>query len=173
MDFKEGTFSAALPLQESPQLRFISDRLVATASIPFGRIACLIHWFHIVSLPLKCCVAQKWFNVGETFDAALSLLFLLFSWTDRSLSGFFPCWESAILMLHRCRLHLLSLSAALSLAQMYREAESWPIRHYQALPKATCCDLCGSACCNQLWTTSLPLDTRYKQQLCERKLCFA
>ncbi len=160
-------------LCECPQLRFISERLVATASFPFGRIACLIHWFHIVSLPLKCCVAQKWFNVGETFEAALPLLFLPFCWTDTSLSGFFSLLGNAILMLHRCRLHLLSLRAALSLAQMYREAESWPIRQYQVLPKATCCDLCGNTCWNQLRTTSLPLGTRYKQQLCERKLCFA
>lgn len=92
MDFNEGTFSAALPLLESPQLRFIRKRLVATASFPFGRTACLSHWFHIVSLLLKCCVAQTFFNVGETFEAALPLLFLPFCWTDTSLSGFFPCW---------------------------------------------------------------------------------
>lgn len=159
MDFNEATFSAVLPLRESPQLRFISKRLVATASFLSGRIACLIHWFHIVSLLLKCCIGQKWFNVSST---SLVIFTLLSDWHE--LEWLFSLLGNAILMLHRCRLHLLSLSAALSLAQMYREAESWPIRHYRVLPKATSCDLCGCACWNQLRATSLALDTQYKQQ---------
>lgn len=90
MDFNEGTFSTALPSWESPQLRCISKRLVATASFPFDGIACLIHWFHIVSLLLKCCVVQK---QGETFEAALLMLFLPFLLDWRVwVAFFFPCW---------------------------------------------------------------------------------
>jgi len=108
-------------------------------------------WRNSMSNPLLSYsqFAASYKNKVKLLKQHFSCYFYPFCWTEEFEWLFFPLLGNAILMLHRCRLHLLSLSAALSLAQMNRKAESWPIRHKCVLPKATYCDLCGRAHWNQ------------------------